>query len=74
MDYVTRLKQASYGKKVSQWIWVVTCDLSTNGVMPHHQFLSEEPTSYVRLRHQASPLRASHAMHPTHYGQGKAIP
>jgi hypothetical protein len=21
-----------------QRIWVVTCDLSTNGVMPHHQF------------------------------------
>jgi hypothetical protein len=27
------------GRPSTQRIWVVTCDLSINGVMPHHRFL-----------------------------------
>ncbi len=30
------------GRPSTQRIWVVTCDLSANGVMPRHQFSMEE--------------------------------
>jgi len=31
------------GQPSTQRIWVVTCDLSANGVMPRHQFSTKEP-------------------------------
>jgi hypothetical protein len=38
-----------FGQPNMQWIWVVTYDLSANGVMPRHQFLQRNQYMHLRV-------------------------